>query len=62
MIEYIEVVHLRGGVSKQVKTKEDVQRYTSWQTLQARAGKAMVKFNKPKEKAIPTFDDADLDL
>jgi hypothetical protein len=64
LVEYIEVTHLRGGYDAQVKGKHwtAVLAYTEWQALQARAGKALLTFHKPKESAIPTFDDMDLDI
>lgn len=58
VIEYIEVTRLRGGVKAHMN-KDD--RYTEWKTLQARAGKALLKFHKPEKAPIPTFDDLDLD-
>jgi tetratricopeptide (TPR) repeat protein len=62
VIEYIEVTHLRGGMTEQVDDWRKAMGYTEWKGLQARAGQALLKFHKPKESAIPTFDDIDLDL
>lgn len=62
VVEYIEVTHLRGGVKAHVKEKRQAPIYMMWQGLQARAGQALLKFHKPKEKAIPQFDDTDLDI
>jgi HEAT repeat protein len=62
VIEYIEVVHLRGGVAVHVKDHLDARAYTAWQTQQSRAGQALLKFNKPKKAPIPTFNDLDLDI
>jgi hypothetical protein len=59
VIEYIEVRYLRGGPSAHM-SKED--NYGEWKTLQAQAGKAMLKVHKPKAAAIPSFDNRELDL
>lgn len=59
VIEYLEVTKLRGGVSAHMN-KED--KYGLWKTIQARAGRVLLKIHKPKEAAIPTFDDRDLNL
>jgi hypothetical protein len=62
VVEYIEVNHLRGGPEKQVEDYREMGGYLEWQDLQARAGRALLKFHKPKEAAIPEFDDMDLDI
>jgi len=62
VIEYIEVTHLRGGMTEQIQDWRESMGYMEWKGLQARAGQALLKFHKPKEDAIPTFDDIDLDL
>lgn len=59
VIEYIEVTKLRGGASAHTKKEE---RYGEWKTLQAEAGKGLLKVHKPREARIPTFDDRDLNL
>lgn len=59
VIEYIEVTRLRGGLSAHMR-KED--QYAMWKTMQARAGKALLKVHKPEKAPIPEFDDMDLDL
>ena len=58
VIEYIEVTRLRGGIKAHMD-KDD--KYTEWKALQARAGKALLKFHKPETAPIPTFDGLDLD-
>jgi len=62
VIEYIEVTHLRGGMTEQVVDWRESMGYMEWKGLQARAGQALLKFHKPKDSAIPEFDDIDLDL
>ena len=62
VIEYIEVTHLRGGMTEQIQDWRESMGYVEWKGLQARAGQALLKFHKPKETAIPEFDDMDLDL
>jgi len=62
VIEYIEVTHLRGGMTKQIEDWRESMEYMEWKGLQARAGQALLKFHKPTESAIPEFDDMDLDL
>ena len=62
VIEYIEVTHLRGGMTEQVQDWRESMGYMEWKGLQARAGQALLKFHKPGESAIPEFDDMDLDL
>jgi hypothetical protein len=62
LVEFIEVTHLRGGHKVHVKRHTDAAPYMMWQGLQARAGQALLKFHKPKEQKIPTFDDVDLDI
>jgi hypothetical protein len=59
VIEYIEVTKLRGGPAAHMDKDEN---YVGWKSIQAQAGKAMLKFHKPKEAAIPVFDDKDLNL
>lgn len=59
VIEYIEVTKLRGGAAAHM-SKED--NYAGWKTIQAQAGKVLLKIHKPKEAAIPVFDDKDLNL
>lgn len=58
VIEYIEVTRLRGGPEAHMG-KDD--HYYRWKALQARAGKALLKFHKPEKEAIPTFDDLDFE-
>ncbi len=58
VIEYIEVTRLRGGVTAHM-SKDD--NYSGWKALQARAGKALLKFHKPDKAPVPSFDDLDLD-
>jgi HEAT repeat protein len=62
VVEYIEVTHLRGGYKVKVIDHIAAGIYATWQGLQARAGQALLKFHKPKEKVIPTFNDVDLDI
>ncbi len=62
VIEYIGVTHLRGGMTEQIQDWRESMGYMEWKSLQARAGQALLKFHKPKESAIPEFDDIDLDL
>jgi hypothetical protein len=59
VIEYIEVTKLRGGYAAQ-SAKED--NYAGWKTIQAEAGRALLKVHKPKAAPIPAFNDKDLDL
>jgi hypothetical protein len=58
VIEYIEVTRLRGGVTAHMN-KED--KYTEWKALQARAGKALLRFHQPEKAPIPGFDSLDID-
>ena len=58
LIEYIEVSHLRGGIKAHMGKDDN---YTGWKSLQARAGKSLLKFHKPETAPIPTFDGLDLD-
>lgn len=58
VIEYMEVTHLRGGIKAHMGIDD---RYTEWKALQARAGKALLKFHKPETAPIPTFDTLDLE-
>ncbi|MFM2170098.1 MAG: hypothetical protein RI957_327 [Verrucomicrobiota bacterium] len=58
VIEYIEVTRLRGGIKAHMD-KDD--KYTEWQALQARAGKALLKFHRPETSPVPQFDDLDFD-
>jgi hypothetical protein len=62
LVEYIEVTHLRGGSKEHVKDFRDAAPFMAWKGLQARAGHALLKFHKPKESALPEFEDIDLDL
>jgi HEAT repeat protein len=59
VIEYVEVTKLRGGFAAHTKDGDD---YVGWKSFQAQAGKAMLKFHKPKAAPIPTFNEKDLDL
>ena len=59
VMEYIEVSHLRGGITAHLR-KED--KYLEWQALQARAGKALLQVKKPGKAPIPTFNSLDLDF
>jgi len=59
VIEYIEVVHLRGGPTAHMNVRD---RYVEWKKLQTRAGKAVLKVGKPKAKPQVDFDDLDLDI
>ena len=59
VMEYMEVTHLRGGITAHMK-KED--NYLGWQALQARAGKALLKVKQPDRAPIPAFNDLDLDF
>jgi len=56
VIEYIEVTHLRGGVEG-----KDFREYPVWKSLQARAGKVLLKVYKPEAAPIPAFDPLDLE-
>lgn len=58
VMEYMEVVHLRGGPAAHMAKKDN---YAGWKALQARAGRAMLKLHQPKEAPIPTFDSLDLE-
>jgi HEAT repeat protein len=62
VIEYIEVTHLRGGMTEQVQDWRESMGYMEWKGLQARAGQALLKFHKPDKVPIPEFDDIHLDL
>jgi hypothetical protein len=53
VIEYIEVTRLRGGIEAHMD-KDD--KYLEWKALQARAGKALLKFHKPEAAPIEGFD------
>jgi hypothetical protein len=59
VIEYLEVTRLRGGAEAHSAVDD---KYTYWKGLQTDAGKVLLKVHKPKQAAIPTFDDKDLDL
>ncbi len=59
VMEYIEVSHLRGGVTAHLN-KED--KYVEWQALQARAGKALLNVKQPGKAPITGFNDLDLDF
>jgi hypothetical protein len=58
VIEYIEVTRLRGGPQAHMAREDN---YVGWKALQARAGKALLKFHKPGAAPIPTFDPLELD-
>jgi HEAT repeat protein len=58
LMEYIEVSYLRGGIKAHMSKDYS---YTGWKSLQARAGKSLLKFHKPETAPIPTFDGLDLD-
>jgi hypothetical protein len=58
VIEYIEVTRLRGGMKAHMDKDDN---YVGWKALQARAGKALLKFHNPTTVPIPTFDGLDLD-
>lgn len=62
VIEYIEVTHLRGGMTEKVKDWREAGGYLEWKGIQARAAQALLKFHDPDKAAIPEFDDLDLDL
>ena len=51
IIEYIEVTQLRGGPKD-----KDFREYPKWKSLQARAGKVLLKVYQPEAEPIPTFD------
>ena len=53
VIEFIEVNKLRGGLEKHM-SKDD--NYVGWKALQARAGKALLKFHNPGAAPIKGFD------
>ena len=53
VIEYIEVTRLRGGIEAHMKKDDN---YLGWKALQARAGKALLKFHKPEAAPIEGFD------
>ncbi|MFM9057658.1 MAG: hypothetical protein ACKOSQ_00775, partial [Planctomycetaceae bacterium] len=57
VMEFIEVTQLRGGA-----TGKDFREYPAAKSLQARAGKALVRFHKPEAAPISGFKDTDLDL
>lgn len=57
VMEFIEVTQLRGGADG-----KDFREYPKWKSLQARAGKALVKFHKPEEAPIQGFQGLDIDL
>lgn len=58
VIEYIEVTRLRGGIKAHMGKDDN---YTEWKALQARAGKALLKFHKPETAPVPGFDPLELD-
>ena len=62
LIEYIEVTHLRGGATKQVKNWREAAGYADWKALQSRAAEVLLKLHNPKEAELPQFDDLDLDM
>jgi len=49
--EYIEVTQLRGDPKD-----KDFREYPKWKSLQARAGKVLLKVYQPEAEPIPTFD------
>jgi len=57
VMEFIEVTQLRGGAEG-----KDFREYPAAKALQARAGKALVRFHKPEAAPITGFKDGDLDL
>ena len=57
VMEFIEVTYLRGGAEG-----KDFHEYPKWKSLQARAGKALVKFHKPEATPILGFQELDIDL
>ena len=57
VMEFIEVTYLRGGAEG-----KDFREYPKWKSLQARAGKALVKFHKPEATPILGFQELDIDL
>lgn len=57
VMEYLEVTQLRGGAAG-----KDFREYPRAKALQARAGKALVRFHKPEADPISGFKDTDLDL
>ena len=57
VMEFIEVTQLRGGAAG-----KDFREYPAAKALQARAGKALVRFHKPEAAPISGFKDSDLDL
>jgi hypothetical protein len=59
VIEYIEVTKLRGGPSAHTAAEDN---YVGWKGIQSQAGKVLLKIHKPKEAAIPKFDDKGLDI
>ena len=58
VIESIEVTRLRGGPEAHMKKEDD---YYGWKSLQARAGKVLLKVHKPEVAPIPAFDPLDLE-
>jgi hypothetical protein len=58
VIESIEVTRLRGGPEAHMKKEDD---YYGWKSLQARAGKVLLKVHKPEAAPIPAFDPLDLE-
>jgi len=59
VIEYVNVVHTRGGVMAHMR-KED--RYVFWKSIADRAGAALKRIYSPEEDDVGDFDDDDLDL
>jgi hypothetical protein len=62
VIEYIEVSHLRGGLSAHMSTKFGPIIYANWKKLQTRAGRALLKVRKSGQQTLPGLDDLDEDL
>jgi len=59
VIEYVNVVHTRGGALAHMR-KED--RYAMWKSIADNAGAALKRIYSPVEDGIGDFDDDDLDL
>jgi hypothetical protein len=57
VIEYIEITHLRGGPMAHSDVSD---RYPMWKSLQARAGKTLIKLRKPEKDPIRGFDPLEL--
>ena len=57
VIEFIEITKLRGGMEKHMGKDDN---YVGWKALQARAGKALLKFHNPESAPISGFDSLEL--